>query len=290
MEEKCTLLYRDLFPQDDSASPYEEAVIPGSPTTANVSEALLRVKLETIMAQHGIDPELAARVSTIFQGASEAMKCNTNKLKDNYGLLTPPTSAESSPETSQLDAFTTPTFEPLPGVPVTRGVLDNNFIDPLLYPTHDMDSMPLFDSGIGTECAWESYNAAPAMVRPVNISDAAFAGTSKILPSLDVCSDCLSTNIIYGFPVAPVDEPQPLSGNLDVVQDVEKFPSPTEESSSVDPFMGADPFTDEAGSILTLSPELNWDEWLLSEDRCDDIWTQSGVSAEYSAIDKLFEF
>lgn len=153
-----------------------------------------------IMQRDNNSPGFVTALSDMLLQATKKEATSTAD-NSNYGLPTPATSTEASPELRMLEASPSSTlcFSPL--------IQSTDCVDPLLFPIEEYDaSMPIF--------SWDDIDAKPDtsldMFPPQASADASsnnFCGdcfssnifrTKGSSAQIDVCTGCHSTDIIYG--------------------------------------------------------------------------------------------
>lgn len=177
------------------------------------SIASIQSVLEDILERNNCEPGFAATISNMIVQAV-GNHTTYESPTANYGLQTPSTSAESSPELRNLNAtssFNT-YLKPMGS--------NSDCIDPLLFSDAAPDLSLMFDMA----CAWEQYDESIKTALPVSVptdntglcnsvckdcfSQNVFR-TKGTGSQIDVCGDCHSTDIIYHAGVVPTkDEPQ----------------------------------------------------------------------------------
>lgn len=177
------------------------------------SIASIQSVLEDILERNNCEPGFAATISNMIVQAV-GNHTTYESPTANYGLQTPSTSAESSPELRNLNAtssFNT-YLKPMGS--------NSDCIDPLLFSDAAPDLSLMFDMA----CVWEQYDESIKTALPVSVptdntglcnsvckdcfSQNVFR-TKGTGSQIDVCGDYHSTDIIYHAGVVPTkDEPQ----------------------------------------------------------------------------------
>ena len=233
IEAKWRQVFLNLFPavpEDDVPSPCKYS----SPTRASQqahgcldkvvspdqsSIATIQSVFEDILKHDNSEPGFASTISNMIL---QAIGNHTAKKSPtaNFGLQTPSSSAESSPELRNLD--TTSSFNAC----ITTMSPNSNCVDPLLFSNAALDSSLPFDMA----CAWghhdksvetmSSANIPTDNIRPCNsacqdcFSQNVFR-TKGTGSQVDVCGDCHSTDILYQTVVVPFED-RTQSGHNDV--------------------------------------------------------------------------
>jgi hypothetical protein len=232
IEAKWRHVFRNLFPavsEDDVPSPCKYS----SPSRASQqahecldkdvspdqgSIATNQSVFEDILERGNSEPNFAAEISNMRLQALGNHTMHKSPTA-NFGLQTPSTSAESSPELRNLDA--TSSFDTClkPMSP------NSNCMDPLLFSSAAPDSPFTFDMA----CAWEQYDKSAETVPSVYIPTDNTGSCNSVCkdcmsqnvfrtkgtgPHVDVCGDCHSTDILYPTVVVPIED-KAQSGHAD---------------------------------------------------------------------------
>lgn len=123
----------------------EESSISKPTVAASVSSAELRAKFESTLAQDGADPALYTKFMNMFDKSLENIYNNGDTPQKQFGLLTPPSSTECSPEISKK-SYATPHPKSPTELTATPTFSDGDVVDPVLFPSPIGVSGSLFDS------------------------------------------------------------------------------------------------------------------------------------------------
>ena len=223
IEAKWRRIFCNLFPavsEDDVPSPCKYHSLSRASQQAKEyldkdvspnqgSLATIQSVFEDILERDNSEPGFSAAISNMLLQAIG--KNTTHKSSTaNFGLPTPSTSAESSPELRNLDA--TSGFDT--GVkPMSP---DSNCIDPLLFSNAAPDSSLMFDMA----SAWEQYDkcveTVPSVYMPIGNTEPCISVCNECFSQnvfrtkgnqaqVDVCSDCHSTDISYQVVAIPIE-------------------------------------------------------------------------------------
>ncbi len=279
----------------DNGIDVDNTIIPKTTIKPPHNNTTLNDNLYSLITQHGIYPDLAARLTAAILDLDKSILLSNPKAivtSENNGILTPPSSVENSPQLNDSDLApveTSPPFTVSPGESATTLCSDGGYIDPSIFSAQHAGQMLQGSLPFDVDSALRFLDSADWEMPLLDID----------LSSPDMWLGGLSSSALRSTTSTTVDHVQSMPATFDIDQKLLTTSALGAQSlaastpvQAVDAFIEkrVDGVSDYTGSLSVESGDVDWDEWMAAWGNYDNEGWMDKVTAMTHDVDELFQF